>query len=103
MNDHAIWFDFADICAGTTAPVDYLALTGHVRAWTICSVPDLAHAGAEAAQRFSNLIDVLYDKDVTTTIVASVTLSELAAAERLPRDIDRIMSRLSELKNDSAG
>lgn len=93
-----IWFDFAGLCENTTAPVDYLAVADRFTEWVIGDVPDLRTAGREPAQRFANVVDVLYDRDVTPLFVATVPLRELAEGDRLPVDIARVLSRLGQLR-----
>ncbi|MCA1004603.1 cell division protein ZapE [Rhodococcus hoagii] len=93
-----LWLDFADVCEDTTAPSDYLALTAQFDRWVVSGIPDLGHAEREPAQRFANLVDVLYDRDVPTVFVAARSLDSLASGERPPTDIDRILSRLGQLQ-----
>ncbi len=95
--DHSLWFDFGELCGTTTAPVDYLALARRHSAWVIDAVPDLRTAGREAAQRFANLVDVLYDRDVTPVFLAATSVDALTADARLPLDFARIASRLGRL------
>ncbi|WP_068154316.1 cell division protein ZapE [Rhodococcus phenolicus] len=96
--DGCLWIDFADLCEKTTAPVDYLALAEVFPRWTIGNIPDLRSAGREPAQRFANVVDVLYDRDVTTVFLATTPLDALTRGTRLPVDIDRILSRLGQLR-----
>lgn len=93
-----LWIDFADLCSTPTAPSDYLALARAHRRWVVDGVPDLGSAGREPAQRFANVVDVLYDRDVTTTFLARTSLDTLAVDDALPVHIERIMSRLRELR-----
>ncbi len=53
--------------------------------------------GREPAQRFANVVDVLYDCDITTVFLAATPLSALTDSGRLPVDIERIRSRLGQL------
>lgn len=92
-----LWIDFSDLCVDTTAPSDYLALTEKFRHWVISGIPDLRAAGREPSQRFANAVDVLYDRDITTTFISAVPLSEFTDGALLPHDIERIMSRLGLL------
>lgn len=92
-----LWIDFVDLCEKTTAPGDYLALAREFRRWVISGVPDLHAAGREPAQRFANVIDVLYDRDVTTVFLATTPLDALTGGAQLPVDIERIKSRLGQL------
>lgn len=93
----ALWIDFHELCETPTAPVDYLALATEFPHWIIDGIPDLRTAGPEPAQRFANVIDVLYDRDVTPTLLATTTLGALTSAGSLPRDIERVTSRLGQL------
>ncbi|MCX5045755.1 cell division protein ZapE [Aldersonia sp. NBC_00410] len=98
VSDGCLWIDFLDLCEGTTAPMDYLALTRDFREWVITGVPDLRAAGSEPAQRFANVVDVLYDRHITTVFLATCSLQELVNGDRLPIDIARVMSRLGQLR-----
>lgn len=95
--DQCLWIDFADLCENTTAPADYLALTRRFRNWVVSDVPDLRATGRDAAQRFANVVDVLYDRDITTIFLATMPLDVLADSAQLPLDIERVKSRLGQL------
>lgn len=101
--DACLWIDFADLCERTTAPVDYLALARDFRRWVIADVPDLRTAGREPAQRFANVVDVLYDRDVTPVFLSGTPLAALTDGAPLPVDIERIMSRLGQLRRLEPG
>lgn len=90
----ALWIDFSDLCVDTTAPADYLALAERFGHWVISEIPDLRSAGREPSQRFANVVDVLYDRDITTTFISTVPLDAFSDGALLPHDIERIMSRL---------
>ncbi|MBY8855492.1 cell division protein ZapE [Nocardia sp. CA2R105] len=92
-----LWIDFADLCENATAPVDYLALTHDFPMWVISGVPTLRDVGRESAQRFANVVDVLYDRDIVPVFLAATALTDLTDDARLPLDIERIMSRLGQL------
>ncbi|RVW05677.1 cell division protein ZapE [Rhodococcus xishaensis] len=96
--DGWLWIEFADLCGRTTAPADYLALARDFQKWVISNVPDLATAGREPAQRFANVIDVLYDRDVSPVFLATTPLDLLATGAHLPVDIERLRSRLGQLE-----
>ncbi|NMN99800.1 cell division protein ZapE [Gordonia sp. TBRC 11910] len=88
-----IWFRFADLCATATAPIDYLALADEYRRWVITDVPD--QLDAEPAQRFANLVDVLWEKRTEVIVAASNTPDSLESAGA--HDLDRMRSRLRQL------
>ncbi|WP_170323176.1 cell division protein ZapE [Gordonia effusa] len=95
-NHGEVWFDFAALCATPTAPVDYLRLAEQYSRWAITDVPSLAVAGADAAQRFANLIDVLWERRIEVFITSPVPPDEFAPHSGA-HDIDRMVSRLSQL------
>lgn len=107
-----LWVGFAELCGGLMATADYLLLAAEYRVWVIDGVPSPGHesttASAPAWQRFSNVVDVLYDEDVTLFLVGRGPLDwdEAAAASArtaLPADMARIASRLSLLERVGGG
>jgi cell division protein ZapE len=102
--DRFLWVDFNGLCEGPTAPVDYLALTRQFHTWVIDEIPDLRAVGREGAQRFVNVVDVLCDRDITTVFLAATPLDTLtgSAGPGLPVDIDRVTSRLGQLRRSES-
>ncbi|MDH6676428.1 cell division protein ZapE [Rhodococcus sp. LBL1] len=97
-DDDCLWFTFADLCGGSTAPADYLALTRTHRTWVVSEVPALHVAGRDASQRFVNLVDVLYDDDVRVVILADEGFFDSSGIDCPAADIERVMSRLRQLR-----
>lgn len=93
----SVWFDFTDLCEGPYSTIDYLSLADRFRNWTLSGLPLPATTGRDAAQRFANLVDVLYDRDRRLYLVAAGPLTESLAGEHLPPDIHRTASRLALL------
>lgn len=94
-----LWFNFDDLCRATTAPADYLALSHQYRHWVISEIELESGDAREAAARFANLIDVLYDRDVTVVFVADHQWEQVALRSRqLPVETQRITSRLSQVR-----
>lgn len=94
-----LWFRFSDLCESETGSNDYLDLANRYPTWLISDIPSLTALNREPAQRFANLIDILYDRRILVTFIATVPVHELAAASRGPLDIDRTLSRLSQLRH----
>ncbi|MDI9893916.1 cell division protein ZapE [Rhodococcus sp. IEGM 1381] len=92
---------FAELCCAARSTGDYLQMAEIATTLTVTEVPALASVDDFAAQRFSNLVDVLYDQDVRTDFHALVPLHEFAVG-CAGLDTDRLMSRLSELKTPSS-
>lgn len=90
--DDTLWVGFAELCGGLMSTADYLALAEDYGTWVIDGVPsptvESAAGSAPAWQRFSNVVDVLYDRDITLFLVGHGPLDW---------DLARSASRLSLL------
>ncbi|OZF38374.1 cell division protein ZapE [Rhodococcus sp. 14-2483-1-1] len=87
---------FAELCCAARSTGDYLQMIETATSVTITEIPALASVDEFAAQRFANLVDVLYDRDVRTDFHALVPRHEFAVG-CAGLDTDRLVSRLSEL------
>ncbi|BCW63890.1 AFG1/ZapE family ATPase [Arthrobacter sp. StoSoilB22] len=97
-----LWVGFAELCGGLTSTSDFLVLAETFRTWVIDDVPSPAvgdAASAPAWQRFSNVVDVLYDQDITLFLIGNGPLDwDIEPnGNALPVDLARIASRLSPL------
>ncbi|WP_416430123.1 cell division protein ZapE [Paenarthrobacter nicotinovorans] len=102
-----LWVGFEELCGGLTSTSDYLALAETFTTWVIDGVPSPAAADAASApawQRFSNVVDVLHDQDITLFLIGPGPLDWDVGAGRsgLPMDFARIASRLSLLGRSHA-
>ncbi|MCX2746334.1 hypothetical protein OOZ51_00720 [Arthrobacter sp. MI7-26] len=110
--DDMLWISFSELCGGLTSRADYLALAMDYKTWVVDGVPsptvESASGSAPAWHRFSDVVDVLYDQDITLFLVGHGPLDwDLAQdlAHRTgsphtsaqPADLARIASRLSLL------
>jgi cell division protein ZapE len=92
-----LWFDFGDLCEGPTAATDYLGLLAHAARWIISGVPAREAISMNGWQRFSNIVDILYDADVPLTVISAEPLDLAPSASPSAVDISRIASRLGTL------
>ncbi|MCP1414858.1 cell division protein ZapE [Paenarthrobacter sp. A20] len=97
-----LWVGFEELCGGLTSTSDFLVLADTYRTWVIDDVPspeDGDSASAPAWQRFSNVVDVLHDQDITLFLVGAGPLNwDIdVPGSVLPVDLARIASRLSLL------
>ncbi|MEV8146971.1 AFG1/ZapE family ATPase [Arthrobacter sp. NPDC080073] len=111
MADDMLWVGFAELCGGLMSTADYLALAEDYGTWVIDGVPsptiESAAGSAPAWQRFSNVVDVLYDQGITLFLVGHGPLDWELAGDLAPDpgrpigarrvDLARIASRLSLL------
>jgi hypothetical protein len=93
-----LWTSFAELCAGMASEPDYHALAGQHTAWVIDGVPspdaDESRQKSAAWERFSALVGILYERDVTLFLIGT----------SLPPDMARIAPPLSFLEYvESAG
>ncbi|MGW1679594.1 cell division protein ZapE [Saccharopolyspora sp. NPDC002376] len=93
--DRLAYFDFRDLCGAATSTRDYLAIVAQFDTWFISGVPKLAECGAETRQRFANVVDVLYEEDITLHVAADHNIAETLSNGR---DSERTASRLALLR-----
>ena len=88
--------EFADLCQKPLGPADYLAIAEAFETVFIEHVPRLDKVRADAARRFTTLIDILYDARVRLVMSAEAPPNELAPETA---DFSRTASRLTEMQN----
>ena len=94
-----IWFDFEALCGGTRSKSDYVELSKTFHTLLLCEVPILAEEDDNAARRFIDLIDELYDRKVNIFIVAKSAPNRLYRGTRLKDGFKRTASRLIEIQS----
>jgi cell division protein ZapE len=94
-----VWFDFMDICGGPRAQTDYLEIANQFHTVFVSSIPRMTAADAAAAQRFTWLVDVFYDKRVKLVISAAVLPHELYINKGHDAEFARTASRLIEMQS----
>ncbi|MCJ0892359.1 cell division protein ZapE [Rhodococcus sp. ARC_M5] len=87
---------FTELCCAARSTGDYLRMAEAATTLTITDIPPLASVDEFAAQRFANLVDVLYDHDVRVDFHALVPLHEFGVG-CIGLDTERLVSRLGEL------
>jgi cell division protein ZapE len=100
-----LWVAFDELCAIDASRSDYLALAEDHGTWVIDGVPSPAvespRATAVAWQRFSEVVEVLFERDVTLFVVGNGAVgwkSEAAdQSAALPGVTDRLAGRLALL------
>ena len=75
----AVWFDFRTLCEGPRSQRDYLELARRFSVLFLSGIPKMTSEMAEAARRFTWLVDILYDHHVKL----------LASAAAAPQDLYR--------------
>ena len=77
------WFDFAALCEGPRGPSDYIEIAHEFNTVLLGGIPAFDRLNEDAARRFVNLIDELYDRHVNLVCTASTSPIELYTGQRL--------------------
>ena len=92
-----VWFDFRTLCDGPRSQRDYLELARHFAVLLLSDIPRLGPASADAARRFTWLIDILYDHRVKLVASAAVPAGALYVEGPHAGEFARTVSRLAEM------
>ena len=98
--DGVIWFDFTALCDGPRAVADYIELARTHHTLLVSNVPEFTPQTDDAARRFIELVDEVYDRGVKLVLSAAVPIVELYDGERLRAEFSRTESRLIEMQSE---
>lgn len=98
LTGHRVVVHWDELCDGTLSVNDYLTLARRFHAVELVGVPAPEVIEPEAFQRLAYLLDVLVDADRRLDVSAAADRATLAAAKNLPRDAERMLSRLAMLR-----
>ncbi|WP_369934991.1 cell division protein ZapE [Xanthomonas tesorieronis] len=93
------WFDFAALCEGPRGPSDYIEIAREFNTVLLGGIPHFDRRNEDAARRFVNLIDELYDRQVNLVCTAQDPPPQLYSGERLAGAFERTASRLIEMQS----
>lgn len=96
--EHAIWFEFEQICKTTRSRSDYIELIEHFKVVVITGLHVMDDQANDVTRRFISLIDVLYDNNVILVLSSDVNIEALYAGTFLKFEFRRTMSRLYEMQ-----
>lgn len=94
-----VWFDFPALCEGPRGPSDYIEIAREFTTVLLGGIPHFDRMNEDAARRFVNLIDELYDRQVNLVCTAQDAPPRLYAGERLAGAFERTASRLIEMQS----
>jgi cell division protein ZapE len=94
-----VWFEFAALCVGPRSQDDYIEIAREYRSVLVSGVPLLEASDDDAARRFIELIDELYDRNVSLIVSAAAAPQALYRGERLRAPFERTVSRLVEMQS----
>ena len=88
---------FRQLCIRPRGAHDYLKLASRFSEVFIYGIPLLGDERIEWALRFRNLIDVLYDKEVSLFALAEAMPEHLISARHRDMSLERLRSRLAQM------
>jgi len=94
-----VWFDFQALCGGPRSYADYVDLAKRFHTVMISGVPRMSPKNADAARRFTWLVDILYDERVKLVASAEAPPEDLFVAGENAADFQRTVSRLHEMQS----
>jgi len=94
-----VWFDFAALCGGPRSYADYVDLAKRFHTVLLSGLPRLSAKQADAARRFTWLVDVLYDERVKLIVSAAAPPEEIFAEGESAAEFQRTVSRLHEMQS----
>lgn len=94
----SVWFDFAALCEGPRSTNDYIEIAHEFTTVLLGDVPTFDTRNEDAARRFLNLVDELYDRHVNLVCTAAAVPTALYAGTRLQGAFERTASRLIEMQ-----
>ena len=98
-----VWFDFAVLCGGPRSYADYVDLAKRFHTVILSGVPKMSSRNADAARRFTWLVDVFYDDRVKLVVGAEGQPDELFTeggdAKTAAAEFQRTASRLTEMQS----
>jgi cell division protein ZapE len=95
---NVVWFDFSELCGGAHSQPDYLEVAHRFPTVFLSRIPQLTTDLADAARRFTWLIDVFYDNHVRLVASSAVPLEEVFADDMSFGEAARTASRLTEMQ-----
>jgi cell division protein ZapE len=98
--DGAVWFDFDALCEGPRGVADYIELARSYHTIFVSNVPQFTPSTEDAARRFVELVDELYDRGVNLVLSAAAPIVDLYDGERLRASFARTESRLIEMQSE---
>lgn len=94
-----VWFDFAALCEGPRGTTDYIEVAREFNTVLLGGIPAFDRLNEDAARRFVNLVDELYDRHVNLVCTAAAAPTALYSGQRLGGAFERTASRLIEMQS----
>jgi cell division protein ZapE len=94
-------FDFKDLCFQTYGSEDYIEICKITKIFFIENIPNFTDELINEQYRFINLIDIIYDNQLSLVATATVSINQLTSSTKLQKVFQRTLSRLQELTSSN--
>ena len=94
-----VWFDFQVLCGGARSYADYVDLARRFHTVMLSGVPKMSPKHADAARRFTWLVDIFYDDKVNLIVSAEDEPERLFPEGEHSAEFQRTVSRLHEMQS----
>jgi cell division protein ZapE len=94
-------FDFKDLCFQTYGSEDYIEICKITKIFFIENIPNFTDELINEQYRFINLIDIIYDNQLSLVATATVPINQLTSSTKLKKVFQRTLSRLQELTSSN--
>ena len=94
-----VWFDFQVLCGGARSYADYVDLARRFHTVMLSGVPRMSATNADAARRFTWLVDVFYDDRVNLVVSAEAEPGQLFTEGEGSAEFQRTVSRLHAMQS----
>jgi len=94
-----VWFDFPTLCGGPRSYTDYVDLARRFHTVMLSGVPKMSPKNADAARRFTWLVDVFYDDRVKLVVSSEAPPEALFPEGENSAEFQRTVSRLHEMQS----
>ncbi|HEY2337039.1 MAG TPA: cell division protein ZapE [Reyranella sp.] len=94
-----VWFDFQVLCGGPRSYTDYVDLARRFHTVMLSGVPRMSAKNADAARRFTWLVDVFYDDRVNLVVSSEAEPEALFPEGENSAEFQRTVSRLHEMQS----
>ena len=89
--------NFKTLCAANLAHEDYKNIASQFSLIFIENIPQFNEELTDQCRRFISLIDMLYEQNCSTVLLASAPIAKLCKINRLLKEFKRTTSRLYEM------
>jgi cell division protein ZapE len=94
-----VWFDFQVLCGSPRSYADYVDLARRFHTVMLSGVPRMSPKNADAARRFTWLVDVFYDDRVKLVVSSEALPESLFPEGEHSAEFERTVSRLHEMQS----